>query len=381
MDHLNRKVIREYDLDWIRVIATFVVFLFHCFMFFNPFPWHVKNIELDTGGILVLSLFLGTWIMPLFFMISGISVSLALQTRSIADFIRERFLRLGIPLLVGVFLLSPPQIYVERMSYGQFNGSFFDFIPHYFNGVYLDFGQNGNFAFHGLHLWYLLVLLIFSVTTVFLFKRIRSKTNMSLISFILFPVLLFVSGLIQTISLGGWDLIFYFVVFVGSYYFFANDGFRPALKKSITLHLIIAIATSVVFISWFMLSPPTSGTYLDILYFFIRTLSCYSWLMCIFYVGNKYLSFSNTFLKYGSEASMPFYVLHQPIIVLYGYLLKDIAWAIPLKLVVLIILSFVTIMLIYHFVIQRNNMLRFLFGMKRKLTRTADVKSNSASLQ
>ncbi|MFB3166995.1 hypothetical protein P5G62_007715 [Neobacillus sp. 179-C4.2 HS] len=37
---------RQYDLDWIRVLATLAVFIYHCFMFFNPWAWHVKNMRL-----------------------------------------------------------------------------------------------------------------------------------------------------------------------------------------------------------------------------------------------------------------------------------------------------------------------------------------------
>ncbi|WP_456272364.1 hypothetical protein [Bacillus sp. AK031] len=63
----KQGIIRRYDLDWIKVIATLFVFLYHRSMFFNPFDWHVKNNELDSTVILTFSLLIGTWIMPIFF--------------------------------------------------------------------------------------------------------------------------------------------------------------------------------------------------------------------------------------------------------------------------------------------------------------------------
>ncbi|MDQ0970740.1 peptidoglycan/LPS O-acetylase OafA/YrhL [Neobacillus niacini] len=162
---------RQYDLDWIRVLATLAVFIYHCFMFFNPWAWHVKNNETDPTYITAISLFMSAWLMPIFFAVSGINSYYALLKRTGAQYLKERLSRLGIPLLFGVMILTPPQIYMERVSHGQYSGSFFNWYPHYFDGVYLDIGGSGNFAFVGLHLWYLFVLLVFSFITLPMFIR------------------------------------------------------------------------------------------------------------------------------------------------------------------------------------------------------------------
>lgn len=98
MENQNASLSRQYDIDWIRVLATMGVFLYHCSMFFNPFPWHVKNNQLDSSSILVFSLFVGAWIMPIFFAISGINVSYALKKRQTSNYLKERLIRLGYPL-------------------------------------------------------------------------------------------------------------------------------------------------------------------------------------------------------------------------------------------------------------------------------------------
>lgn len=150
---------RSYYLDWVRVVSIGLVFLFHCGRFFDHEDWHVKNnatSELATQAIF----FMSRWIMPLFFFISGASTWFALQGKTPGSFSKSRLKRIAIPLIFGILVLSPPQVYLERLSHHQFSKSLIEFLPHYFEGWYA-FG--GNFAWMGLHLWYLLLLLVFSL--------------------------------------------------------------------------------------------------------------------------------------------------------------------------------------------------------------------------
>lgn len=371
MDSLHSTIQRQFHLDWIRVIATFFVFLFHCSMFFNPFPWHVKNNELDYTWVLSFSLIVGSWLMPIFFAISGISVFHALQRRSKLEFMKERLGRIGIPLLVGIFLLAPPQVYLERLSHQQFDGSFFTFLPLYFDGWYLEIGGTGNFAFIGLHLWYLFVLLIFSFLTLPLFLHKQAFNLFGKVRFLhlfLLPVpLILVVAFVKVVNLGGWDLFFYLGMFLYGFYFFRNESLKPALEKVFPIILISALVTTVIYVSWVIqLGMPSAGLWEQLLFSVVQVINCWTWILVILYLGNRYLSFSNHLLKYGSEASMPFYVLHQPVIVIVAFFLREHSWSIPLKLMVLAGLSFFLIMTIYHFVIRRVSFLRICFGLKGK---------------
>jgi fucose 4-O-acetylase-like acetyltransferase len=163
----NHKVMtspRRWDIDWLRVLATLAVFLFHCARFFDNEGWHVKNNQLDFGMSIFVAI-VSQWLMPLYFILSGASAYYALKTRRSGVYVWERFTRLLVPLIFGILVLIPPQVYIESVS-GQsetappFAGSFIEFYPHYFDGFYA-FG--GYFAWMGLHLWYLEVLFIFSL--------------------------------------------------------------------------------------------------------------------------------------------------------------------------------------------------------------------------
>lgn len=160
---------RRFDLDWLRVLAILTVFIFHSGRFFDRMDWHVKN-PITHEDMQVWTMFLASWMMPLIFVISGASLYFALSP--IGKFIKDKFLRLLVPLIVGVFTHVALGVYLERLTHRQFSGSFFDFYPRYFNGLY---GDGGNFAWMGLHLWYLLVLFVFTLVLMPVFYWLKGS--------------------------------------------------------------------------------------------------------------------------------------------------------------------------------------------------------------
>jgi glucans biosynthesis protein C len=96
----------------------------------------------------------------------------------------------------------------------------------------------------------------------------------------------------------------------------------------------------------------------------VKAVNCWSWLIVIFAMADKRLSHSNKWLDYGNKATMPFYVIHQPVIVTLGFLIADWEWPIIVKLIFLLGTAFIMIIVFYHFIISRISFLRILFGMK-----------------
>lgn len=127
---------RRFDLDWLRVLAILIVFVYHSGRFFNNEHWYVKNpttyFVMDVWVII-----LANWMMPLIFAISGASLFYALGKGSVGRFIKDKVLRLVVPLVaMGMFLFGALQIYLERLTHDEFSGSFIEFLPHYFAGLY-----------------------------------------------------------------------------------------------------------------------------------------------------------------------------------------------------------------------------------------------------
>ena len=88
------------------------------------------------------------------------------------------------------------------------------------------------------------------------------------------------------------------------------------------------------------------------------------WLTAIIGFAHRYLPSTNRFLRYASEAVLPFYILHQTIILLIGYHIVQLDTSIVCKYVLITSLSFVAIGVLYELLIRRFNVLRFLFGMR-----------------
>ena len=89
----------------------------------------------------------------------------AMSTRPERSFTKERVKRLFIPLVFGMAVIIPPQVYIERIFRSQFEGSYFSFYLEAFNGSYPE----GNLSWH--HLWFLAYLFVFSLLAFPIFKR------------------------------------------------------------------------------------------------------------------------------------------------------------------------------------------------------------------
>lgn len=72
---------------------------------------------------------------------------------------------------MGILLVVPPQVYLERIVEGMPYKSYWHFYPHFFDGVY----PKGNFSWH--HLWFLPYLLTMSLLGTPLFGYLRKENN------------------------------------------------------------------------------------------------------------------------------------------------------------------------------------------------------------
>lgn len=357
------------------MFATFTVFVFHCARFFNPEDWHVKNPERSEAmGVLVG--FLVQWLMPLFFILSAISIRHALSRKPGREYVVDRIRRLGVPFVFGTLVLIPPQVYIERITHGGFEGSFIDFLPHYFDGWY---GFGGNFAWMGLHLWYLEVLLIFSLLSLPLFRwlmrpksmaRIQSLANTTAQRGTIYALVLPIAAIEMLVNLqptgigrrdfGGWSLLTYAVFFLVGFVIGCDRQFRRAVERERKVALGVGIAAAGLL--YLLISIGYSDRRWPVA--LLRAINSWSWLVAIMGFASVRLNSSSPFLVRANEAVLPFYVLHQTVIVTLAFFL--IGWKAPIaaKYVVLAVGSFVVIMSVYLGAISRFRILRFLFGMK-----------------
>jgi hypothetical protein len=83
-----------------------------------------------------------------------------------------------------------------------------------------------------------------------------------------------------------------------------------------------------------------------------------------FGLAMQYLTKRTPVLDYAGEAVLPFYILHQTVLLPVGYFV--LPWGLPetLEWALIVAISFAVIMVLYEFGVRRFNMMRVLFGMK-----------------
>ena len=173
---------RRYDIDWLRIFATYLLFIFHVSKVYDVAPfYHIKNAELSPG-LNHLTSFIYQWHMPLFFLLAGWSAFGSLSTRGSGAFLRERLQRLFLPFVAGCVLLCPLIKYIELRSglgttfaggitHARFDESFLTFLPTFFTRI--D-------RFTWSHLWFLIYLFTFTLLYLPLFSWLVNQTERGL---------------------------------------------------------------------------------------------------------------------------------------------------------------------------------------------------------
>ena len=115
----TKTVQRRYDLDWLRGFTVFAIFaLHHATRFFDTDDWFIKNATTYLPMQVWLE-FCTSWGMPLILIISGASAFLALEKIRPGKYIAGLFLRLFVPLIVGMFTHIAFMIYLEHLHKGK----------------------------------------------------------------------------------------------------------------------------------------------------------------------------------------------------------------------------------------------------------------------
>lgn len=368
---------RRNDLDWMRVLVILVVFIFHAGRFFDTGGWHVKN-PITYEGVQIWTAFLASWMMPLIFIISGASIFFALNKSSVGKYIKDKILRLLVPFVVGICTHISIQVYLDRVTHKLFYGSYFEFLPHYFQG--LD-GFGGNFSWVGNHLWYLQTLFVYSLVLLPLFWWLKGAgagflkqvgdflAKLGMVYLLALPILLVVvtinpNTFMGNRDTGGWCRMSYLLYFVYGFIIFSNERLQTAIQKIRWISLASGVVLFLVIGFLWGGSDPAFKTPRYALIFGGLCLVSWTWVLALLGFGTKYLITSTPFVKYANEAVLPFYIMHQTVLLGVGYFV--VRWPIPdlVKFVIIAASSFTVILVIYEFLIRRVNALRFLFGMK-----------------
>ena len=382
---------RRPDIDWLRVLATLLVVVFHTGMVFNPAPfYHIRNGELSFL-MLVFCGFVSLWHMPLFFVLAGWSLARVSATRSASDILQERLRRIGVPLVVGIVLFMPAIKYLELRSgmdlnhrglrvtealepgfrtviptglptMPEFHESFREFVPTFFTSFE---------RFTWAHLWFIAYLLTFTVLLLPLFARwSRAKpTHLALRpSMIWAPVPLL--ALIQVTLRPHWpgiqnlyndwaNVAWYLTYLCAGFTLGWDARIEELVHSQWKRALAIGLATC------FVLLGGVVGLYSSQAIMLAGSaIAGWAFIVAILGAGRRWLSFSNPTLVYLAEAALPIYVLHQTAIVVPGFWLVQLPLGITAKFSLILGVAYGLIFGVYHCVVRPVRLLRVMFGMR-----------------
>jgi peptidoglycan/LPS O-acetylase OafA/YrhL len=308
-----------------------------------------------------------------------------LQKKSGGSFIGLRFRRLFIPLIFGMLIIVPPQIYMERLTQG-YKGSFFDFFPSIFTtGAY----PKGNLSWH--HLWFILYLLLYDIICTPLFvwlisgkgKQWLQKLNWMAkgkwVYLLIVPTIVVYCSMTlkfpETNDLvhDYCRLIYWLLFLLVGFICIANPLLMESLERNRRTSLAGAFLTilAINYIRWNRLQPwdTISNWHSDwrtYAYLGLLAMTSWFWVLTAVGYGKRYLNKRLPVLDYLNQAVYPFYILHQTVIIIIVYYVVQTKESILMKYIFTAGLTLIISMSIYHLFIRPYTVTRLLFGMKPK---------------
>ncbi|WP_409266449.1 acyltransferase family protein [Massilia sp. BHUDP2] len=380
--HLSAPATRLYFLDWVRILAFFVLIVYHVGMYYVSWDWHVKSPFAGTGPEAFMKLS-SPWRLSLLFFVAGVGASLMLRKLGSASFVRRRSLRLLVPLVFGMLVIVPPQPYfevVEKLGYADGYGAFM--------GLYLQ-------AYDGFcredclslptwnHLWFVAYLWIYTVLLGGLaavlgnrFDRIAAHAGALLHGWklIALPAALLALARINLVEhfptnhavVGDWyNHAMSFLCFLFGALVARVPGFwtRPGLLRWQALGIAAfgwaALATWSA--AYELLAPQARETLRPLMYALYAVLA-WSAIMAACGFAARHLDRDGPARRYLNEAVFPVYILHQTLIVVLAHGMQPLRIAPGLEAILLIVLT-LTLSFGAFELIRRVRLLRPLFGL------------------
>ena len=158
---------REYFLDSIRAWLMLLGIPFHLSLIYSSQQWHV-NSETTSAGLTLFNDFIHAFRMQVFFVISGYFSYMLFERYPIKRWWKVRMLRVGIPMLTAIPLLTLPQFLMLLSIKGQAKS--WHLLTGYekYNALAWELVS---------HLWFLLVLMVLTTIGMTLFRLIDNAIS------------------------------------------------------------------------------------------------------------------------------------------------------------------------------------------------------------
>jgi hypothetical protein len=370
---------RIHYLDTLKVAIVYGIILYHATLPFTLSSWLVTNP--DKSYVLSgLAAFAFPWGIPMMFLLAGADSWFSLRSRSVAAFVRTRFLRLLLPLTVGIVLLSPLQWYLTTFTNWSVYGLLQSY-PAYFRGIRLSWTPVW-LGRYGYHLWFLGYLFGISVIVLPVLVVLRRPLVRTAVAYVaaqlqhggaiyVFALPLVASQLAlrhRFPTYQDWaDIATYLLVFVAGYVLAAEPRLEVGIRASGRLALAVGIVSSagVGALGLLARSQSDDQPVLVVVYSVLWALMVWSWLVVVLNIGIRWLDFGNEVTVYLAESILPIYVLSHPVVLVVAAVVVGLPLGVWSKFTLLAAISLVVSVTLYDILVRRWAPMRLVFGLKR----------------
>lgn len=371
---------RRADLDWLRIGLFGLLIVHHIGMFYVAnWGWHAKS-QYRAEWLESILLIVEPWRMPAIWLISGIAIRFVLAKVSLWRYVSIRSLRLLLPLLFGVLVVVPPQLFVEMSAKGEIDISYWAFLQAFFQTDHPIFANYNWGIWPNIdvnHLWYLRSLWYYSMSLVFLLPILNSKTFVGAMNWLVqrHGVIVVLSLIVPVF------LIEFFWEFSSSRYpigFYCLTlgyllGWHPLAWEKIRNHLkglglayLVALGLLLAGYNLFWIDKMQGASvglevelFVEGIYSAARVLG----LFLVLSFASNFFRAKTQYLGYFNDAVYPFYILHQSVILVVGYYLTQLNLGFAAESFMLVLLT-IGVCFLFFEVIRRVDLIRPLFGLK-----------------
>lgn len=387
---------RKYFLDWLRVAAFGFLILFHCGMLYVSWPYNIKSPRL-VPEIEPLMNALGAFRLALLFFISGVASRFLIARLGAGQFALDRVRRLLPVILFGMFVVIPPQTYIELVSKGVWHG---DYLTFWFT-QYLPARQELVRPLHKTmptwdHLWFVVYLFFYTLAFAAFFAMRRRRTThypapkfaaqistlpqgeggnsahrIALASLLIAPAL-WLAGAnlliryrypVTDALIGDWGAHLKWIgMFALGTACAGRDVFWDVLRRYRLLFLAVALV--LLALQSFVNDPTWSIAN-----------GLYAWPAICTLAGYAaaYINGPSALLSHLNEAVLPIYVLHQPVLLFAAFYFFPLRLPLPVEGLAIAAITAAGCFLIYETLIRPFAIMRFLFGLKPRPQRAAAI--------
>ncbi|MCY7296392.1 acyltransferase family protein [Alteromonas sp. a30] len=321
---------REYGIDYIRILLTFLVIVHHVTIVYGGAGgWYWKEAETTALYLVAFNTINQSFFMGFFFLLSGYFMRGSIEKKGTARFYKDRIIRLGVPLTVYFFIISPFTVAIADTAS---SASLFERTINVITRMEFEPGP----------LWFVQALLILTFAFGMIYRYFPNKVKsfsavprfpviaaaLIGIGFVTFIVRLFIP-VGQTVA---WLQLGYFPLYI-LLFIFGILAYPNQIVSTLTRNNVIPwVAISIVFICvlpFAMLYGVGEGAFeggvnLNALFYALwEPFSACGIILGLLYVFNKKLNLPTKIGRFLSPLAYCIYIIHPPVVVAISLLLSD----------------------------------------------------------